>query len=120
MGQTLSALKAMSWTASLPFKGNFCLTTDIFNESLETEYMYDLFEFTTSMYRRSPSILFGLVHLFTQSLVDLERILEAIVLSRIYSKLQNPLGIAPLFPMVIVCVFPPMSQPQMSNQSNGY
>jgi len=29
--QTLSALKAMSWTASLPFKGHFCHATDDFN-----------------------------------------------------------------------------------------
>ena len=34
----------MSWTASLPFKGQFCLKTDVFNESLETKY--DLFEYT--------------------------------------------------------------------------
>jgi hypothetical protein len=54
---TLSALKAMSWTASLPFKGHFCLATDIFNESLETKY--DLYESTTttSMYRRSKHII---------------------------------------------------------------
>ena len=55
MDQTLSALKAMSWTASLPYKGHFCLKTDIFIESLETEY--DLFEFTTSIYRRSQHII---------------------------------------------------------------
>jgi hypothetical protein len=53
--QTLSALKAMSWTASLPFKGHFCLKTNIFNASLETEY--DLFEYTTSMYRCSKHII---------------------------------------------------------------
>jgi hypothetical protein len=54
--QTLSALKDMSWTASLPFKGHFCLNTNVFNESLETEY--DLFEYTTStMYRRSNHII---------------------------------------------------------------
>jgi hypothetical protein len=53
--QTLSALKDMSWTASLPFKGHFCLTTDVFDETLETEY--DLFEYTTSMYRRSNYII---------------------------------------------------------------
>jgi hypothetical protein len=45
--QTLSALKAMSWTASFPFKGHFCLETDIFNASLETDY--DLFWSTTSI-----------------------------------------------------------------------
>ena len=55
MDQTLSALKAMSWTASFPFKGNFCLKTDIFNASLETEY--DLFEYTTSMYKCSKHII---------------------------------------------------------------
>ena len=54
-----------------------------------------------------PSTLFGSVRLFTPSLVDLERILEAIVVSRTYSKLQNLLGIVPLFPMVTVCVPPP-------------
>jgi hypothetical protein len=43
----------MSWTASLPFKGHFCL--DVFNESLETEY--DLFEYTTSMNRCSNHII---------------------------------------------------------------
>jgi hypothetical protein len=42
--------------------------------------------------------------------VDLERILEAILLSQTYSKLQNLLGIVPLFPMVMVCVPQPMSQ----------
>ena len=56
MDQTLSAIKAMSWTASLPFKGHFCHKTDVFNESLETEY--DLFEYTTtSMYRNSNHII---------------------------------------------------------------
>ena len=55
MDQTLSALKAMSWTASFPFKGNFCLKTDIFNASLETEY--DLFEYTTSIYKGSKHII---------------------------------------------------------------
>ena len=55
MGQTLSALKDMSWTASLPFKGHFCLKTDVFNESLETEY--DLFEYTTSIYKNSNHVI---------------------------------------------------------------
>ena len=54
MDQTLSALKAMSWTASLPFKGHFCLETDI-NASLETEY--DLFQYTASIYRGSKLII---------------------------------------------------------------
>ena len=47
---------------------------------------------------------------FTPSLVDLESILEAIVLSWTYSKLQNPLGIVPSFPMVMICICWPMSQ----------
>ena len=55
MDQTLSALKDMSWTASLPFKGHFCLKTDVFNESLETDH--DLFEFTTSIYKNSHHII---------------------------------------------------------------
>jgi hypothetical protein len=42
--------------------------------------------------------------------MDFERILEAKVLSQTYSKLQNPLGIVPLFPMVLVCVHQPMPQ----------
>ena len=58
----------------------------------------------------APSTLFGSVHLFTPSLVDLGRILEAIVLSQAYSKLQNWLEIVPLFPMVLVCIRKPMSQ----------
>jgi hypothetical protein len=45
----------MSWTASLPFKGHFCLETDIFNASLETEY--DLFQYTTSIYKGSKHII---------------------------------------------------------------
>jgi hypothetical protein len=53
--QTLSALKAMSWTASLPFKGHFRLETDIFNASLETEY--DLFQYTASIYKGSKHII---------------------------------------------------------------
>jgi MULE transposase domain len=52
---TLSALKDMSWTASLPFKGHFCLATDVFDETLETEY--DLFEYTTSIYKGSNHII---------------------------------------------------------------
>jgi MULE transposase domain len=52
---TLSALKDMSWTASLPFKGHFCLKTDVFDETLEREY--DLFEYTTSMYRSSNYVI---------------------------------------------------------------
>jgi hypothetical protein len=42
--------------------------------------------------------------------VDLERILVAIVLSQTCSKLQNPLGINSLLPMVLVCICQPMSQ----------
>jgi hypothetical protein len=53
--QTLSALKAMSWTASLPFKGHFCHATNVFNASLETKY--DLFQYTTSMYKGSKHII---------------------------------------------------------------
>ena len=53
--QTLSALEAMSWTASLPFKGHFCHATDDFNASLETEY--NLFQYTTSMYKGSKHII---------------------------------------------------------------
>jgi hypothetical protein len=53
--QTLSALKAMPWTASLPFEGHFCLETNIFNASFETEY--DLFQYTTSIYRGSKHII---------------------------------------------------------------
>jgi hypothetical protein len=54
--QTLSALKATAWTASLPFKGHFCPETDDFNASLETEY--DLFQCTTSpMYKASKHII---------------------------------------------------------------
>jgi hypothetical protein len=49
--QTLLALKAMAWTASLPFKGHFCPETDDFKASLETEY--DLFQYTTSVYKGS-------------------------------------------------------------------
>ena len=45
----------MSWTASLPFKGHFCLKTDIFNASLETKY--DLFQYTTSIYKGSKHII---------------------------------------------------------------
>jgi hypothetical protein len=45
----------MSWTASLPFKGHFCHATDVFNASLETEY--DLFQYTTSMYKGSKHII---------------------------------------------------------------
>jgi hypothetical protein len=53
---TLSALKDMSWTASLPFKGDFCLATDVFDKTLETEY--DLFEYsTTSIYKGSNHII---------------------------------------------------------------
>ena len=55
MDQTLSALKAMAWTASLPFKGHFCPETNDFNASLETEY--DLFEYTTSVYKNSKHII---------------------------------------------------------------
>ena len=55
VNQTLSPLGAMSWTASLPFKGHFCLKTDIFNASLETKY--DLFQYTTSIYRGSKHII---------------------------------------------------------------
>lgn len=53
--QSLSVFKDMSWTASLPFKGHFCLETDLFSESLESEY--DLFEFTTSMYKGCKHII---------------------------------------------------------------
>ena len=49
------SLKAMSWTASLPFNGHFCLETNIFNASLETEY--DLFQNTFSMYRGYKHII---------------------------------------------------------------
>jgi hypothetical protein len=49
----------MSWTASLPFKGHFCLEIDIFNASLETEY--DRFQYTTSIHR-------GLKHIIRFSL----------------------------------------------------
>ena len=56
MDQTLSALKAMSWTASLPFKGHFCHATDDFNASLETKYK-NLFQYTTSMYKGSKHII---------------------------------------------------------------
>jgi hypothetical protein len=42
---------------------------------------------------KAPNTLFGSVRLCTPSLVDLERILDAILLSRTYSKLQNLLGI---------------------------
>ena len=59
---------------------------------------------------KAPSTLFGSVRLCTPSLVDLERILEAILLSRTYSKLHNLLGIVPLFPMVMVYIPQPMSQ----------
>ena len=45
----------MPWTASLPFKGHFCLETDVFNESLESNY--DLFEFAPSMYRGCKHII---------------------------------------------------------------
>jgi hypothetical protein len=61
-------------------------------------------------YTKAPSTLFGSVRLCTPSLVDLERILEAILLSRTYSKLHNLLGIVPLFPMVMVYIPQPMSQ----------
>ncbi|KAI2494665.1 hypothetical protein MHU86_19844 [Fragilaria crotonensis] len=54
LDQTLSDLKAMSWTASLPFKGHFCHATDDFNASLESS---DLFEYTTSMYKGSNHII---------------------------------------------------------------
>ncbi len=60
--QTLSTLKAMSWTASLPFKGHFCVEADIFNASLETEY--DLFHYTTSMYRGSKHIIWFSLSLY--------------------------------------------------------
>ena len=53
--QTLLALKAMAWTASLPFKGHFCPETDDFKASLETEY--DLFQYTTSVYKGSKHII---------------------------------------------------------------
>ncbi len=59
---------------------------------------------------KAPSTLFGSVHLFTSSLVNLKRILEDIVLSWTYPKLQNLLGIVPLFPRFMVCVPQPMSQ----------
>ena len=89
MDQTLSDLKAVSWTASLPFKCHFCPETNIFNAALETEYAH--FECIAvrarpTRWRKikcSPSTLFGSVRLFTPLLVDLERILEAIVSSRI-------------------------------------
>jgi hypothetical protein len=53
--QTLLALKAMAWTASLPFKGHFCHEADDFKASLETEY--DLFQYTTSVYKGSKHII---------------------------------------------------------------
>ena len=55
MDQTLSALKATSRTASLSFKGHFCLKTDVFKSSLETEC--GLFQYTTSIYRGSKHII---------------------------------------------------------------
>ena len=55
LDQSISVFKGMSWTASLPFKGHFCLETDVFDESLESEY--DLFEFTTSMYKGCKHII---------------------------------------------------------------
>ena len=55
MDQSLSALKAMSWTASLPFKGHFCSETDVFDASLEAEY--DIFQYTTSMYKGSKHVI---------------------------------------------------------------
>jgi hypothetical protein len=113
---TLSALKDMSWTASLPFKGHFCLATDVFDETLETEY--NLFEYTTSMYRRSNHII-RFNRLFTPLLVDSERILVAKVSSQIYSKLPNLLGIVPSLPMVLVDVFLPMMLTQESMLSNA-
>ena len=67
----------------------------------------------------APSTFFSSVHLFTPSLVDLERILEAIVLSQTYSMLKNPLGIVPLLPEDLVRVCQPMSQPLYS-LSNTY
>jgi hypothetical protein len=45
----------MSWTGSLPFKGHFCHATDVFNAPLETEY--NLFQYTTSMYKGSQHII---------------------------------------------------------------
>jgi hypothetical protein len=60
--QSLSALKAMSWTASLPFNAHFCLETDIFNAKLETEY--DLFRYTTSIYRGSKNIIWSTPSLY--------------------------------------------------------
>ena len=54
--QTLSALKAMSWTASLPFKGHFCHATDDFNASLEPS----MTSFSTLLLcTKVPSTLFG-------------------------------------------------------------
>jgi hypothetical protein len=55
----LSALKHITWTASLPFKGHYCHQTDIFNASSETEV--DLFAHTKSEHkglciRFSPSL----------------------------------------------------------------
>jgi hypothetical protein len=60
---TLSALKAMSWTAaSLPFKGHFCLATDVFNASLETQY--NLFQYSFSMYKGSKHIIWFSLSLY--------------------------------------------------------
>jgi hypothetical protein len=94
VNQTLSALKAMSWTASLPFKGHFCLETDVFNASLETEY--DLFQYTTSIYRGAKHII-RLSPSLCPSLVNLKRILEAIVLSQTYFELQIRWELFPCF-----------------------
>ncbi len=107
MDQTLSALKAMSWTASLLFKGHFFLKpiSSMHNWKPSMTCFNVLLPST-----EAPSTLFGSIHLFTPSLMDFERILEAKVLSQTYSKLQNPLGIVPLFPMVLVCVHQPMPQ----------
>ena len=40
----------------MPFKGHFCLKTNIFNASLETEYDL-LFQYTTSIYKGSKHII---------------------------------------------------------------
>jgi hypothetical protein len=56
VAQTLSALpQDYVMDCFFAIQRSFCLETDIFNASLEAEY--DLFQYTTSMYRGSKHII---------------------------------------------------------------
>ena len=68
LDQSLSVFKGIPGIASLPFKGQFCLETDVSTKSLESNY-HNLFEFTLPMYRGCKHI-FGSAQMSTPLLVD--------------------------------------------------